>query len=146
MSTKELNPIVDEFSGKLGELSIEDLMDLTDIVNAEKQRRRVDTIKETLARMKLMNISPEDLLEEAGSGGRQGVKATQSQGQAGEKQKVPPKYRNPNDASKVWTGRGNPPGWVRDLDNQGIARDTYLINSQPEGEEAASGGESGQND
>ncbi len=142
MSTKELNPIVSEFSEQIGELSIEDLMDLTDIVNAEKQRRRLDTIKETLARMKLMNISPEDLLEEAGFSGRQGAKASQSQ--ASEKAKVPPKYRNPNKADQVWTGRGNPPSWVRDLDGLGVGRDTYLINHEQEGQQEGTNGEKGE--
>lgn len=33
---------------------------------------------------------------------------------AGKKAAVPPKYRNPDDASQTWSGRGRQPGWYKD--------------------------------
>ena len=32
---------------------------------------------------------------------------------------VPIKYRDPSDASRVWTGRGRSPGWVKELEQAG---------------------------
>lgn len=29
-------------------------------------------------------------------------------------QKNPPKYRNPNDATQTWTGRGRQPAWIKE--------------------------------
>ena len=36
--------------------------------------------------------------------------------------KVEPKYRNPDDASQTWTGRGKPPAWIANED-----REKFLI-------------------
>ena len=35
--------------------------------------------------------------------------------------KVAVKYRNPVDANQVWTGRGRPPNWIKELLAQGKA-------------------------
>ncbi len=43
--------------------------------------------------------------------------------------KVAPKYRNPADSNKTWTGRGRPPLWVVDLQNSG-SLDSALIRSE----------------
>ena len=40
--------------------------------------------------------------------------------------KVAPKYRNPNDATQTWTGRGKSPVWVQTLKDAGIL-ETALI-------------------
>ena len=32
---------------------------------------------------------------------------------------VPPKYRNPNDPSQTWSGRGRRPGWFREARDKG---------------------------
>lgn len=37
--------------------------------------------------------------------------------------KVAPKYRNPNDPSQTWTGRGKPPLWIKDAED----RTAFLI-------------------
>jgi len=40
---------------------------------------------------------------------------------------VPPKYRNPNDPSQTWTGRGRRPRWVEEfLDNDGDMADLEI--------------------
>lgn len=43
------------------------------------------------------------------------------------RKKVAPKYRNPNDNSQTWTGRGVPPKWVQALTNAGHDRSEFLI-------------------
>ena len=40
---------------------------------------------------------------------------------------VQPKYRNPNDANQVWTGRGRKPRWVEDCLNNGMDLADILI-------------------
>ena len=40
---------------------------------------------------------------------------------------VQPKYRNPNDATQVWTGRGRRPHWVEDCLNDGMDLTDILI-------------------
>ena len=46
---------------------------------------------------------------------------------AKEKKTVPPKYRNPADATQTWTGRGRKPGWVVEALNSGGNLDDFLI-------------------
>ena len=41
--------------------------------------------------------------------------------------KVPPKYRNPDDASLTWTGRGVMPRWMRALTESGRDKSEFLI-------------------
>ena len=40
---------------------------------------------------------------------------------------VPPKYRNPNDPSQTWAGRGLQPHWLRDALKSGKKLDSFLI-------------------
>ena len=49
-------------------------------------------------------------------------------GGTGRSRKVnPPKYRNPEDASQTWSGRGRQPDWFKDLVAGGTAPETLLI-------------------
>lgn len=41
--------------------------------------------------------------------------------------KVAPKYRNPDDASLTWTGRGVMPRWMRALTESGRDKSEFLI-------------------
>lgn len=41
--------------------------------------------------------------------------------------KVPPKYRNPDNAEEVWTGRGRSPAWFNAQIESGKTRDDLLI-------------------
>ena len=45
----------------------------------------------------------------------------------GTKGKVAPKYRNPDDASDTWTGRGRMPLWMKGLTDKGAKREKFLI-------------------
>jgi len=40
---------------------------------------------------------------------------------------VPAKYRNPNDSTKTWTGRGMTPKWLQALIAEGRNKDEFLI-------------------
>ncbi len=41
--------------------------------------------------------------------------------------KVPPKYQDPNDPSRQWTGRGMQPAWIRELIAQGCSLEDLAI-------------------
>ncbi len=43
--------------------------------------------------------------------------------------KVPPKYQDPHDPSRQWSGRGMQPAWVRDLIAQGFSLEDLVITS-----------------
>ncbi|MEM6741917.1 MAG: H-NS histone family protein [Pseudomonadota bacterium] len=39
----------------------------------------------------------------------------------------PPKYRNPEDASQTWSGRGRRPQWVKDAEAKGSTLESLAI-------------------
>jgi DNA-binding protein H-NS len=41
---------------------------------------------------------------------------------------LPPKYKSPD--GKSWSGRGTPPSWTRDLEEDGKDREEYLIKEE----------------
>ncbi|MBJ3763938.1 H-NS histone family protein [Maribius pontilimi] len=41
--------------------------------------------------------------------------------------KSPPKYRNPDDPRKTWTGRGRQPAWIKDALASGKSLEDFLI-------------------
>jgi DNA-binding protein H-NS len=56
------------------------------------------------------------------------VKISETENKAVKKgKKVPAKYRNPDDASITWTGRGVAPKWMQALNNAGRDKSEFLI-------------------
>lgn len=101
-------------------LSVNQLDDL--IAQAQQEITR----KKSLARKSLMadmeklardaGVSLSELFPESGNSKPAKVKST-----------VAPKYRNPNDASQTWTGRGRQPLWIAALLAEGKRLDDLLI-------------------
>lgn len=57
-----------------------------------------------------------------------GFSLSELTGQSGRKAKVnPPKYRNPEDPTQTWSGRGRQPAWIKDALARGEDLDTFLI-------------------
>lgn len=52
---------------------------------------------------------------------------SQSYAQKAKAKSVPPKYRNPNDGSQTWTGRGIAPKWMQELNKSGRDKSEFLI-------------------
>ena len=48
-------------------------------------------------------------------------------GATGSKGKVAPKYRNPQNTTETWTGRGRMPLWIKVLTEKGAKREKFLI-------------------
>lgn len=77
-----------------------------------------------------MGIDADRLLEKISNkvnrrNGKSQAKATKGSVKTGAVN--PPKYRNPNDSSQTWTGKGRKPAWVVDSLNNGKALDELLI-------------------
>lgn len=57
-----------------------------------------------------------------------GFSLSELTGQSGRKAKVnPPKFRNSEDATQTWSGRGRQPGWIKDALARGESLDQFLI-------------------
>ena len=48
-----------------------------------------------------------------------------SKGRRTQRKQLPPKYISPD--GKTWSGKGNPPRWMRELEDAGHERDEFLI-------------------
>ncbi len=57
-----------------------------------------------------------------------GFSLSELTGQGGRKAKVnPPKYRNTEDPTQTWSGRGRQPAWIKDALGRGETLDQFLI-------------------
>jgi len=102
----------------LNQLSENDLKNM--IADAEKALRakKDSKRKEVIAQIRHLAASIDATVE---------IKDGRRTGRSG--MKVPPKYQDPNDPSKQWTGRGMQPAWVRDLIAQGYSLQDLAIKS-----------------
>jgi DNA-binding protein H-NS len=93
----------------LSKLNLAELKDLQAQVGVELKNREKSEVEKARndieAIAKSLGISLKDLLVASGTKG----KVTKPSG------KVAAQYRNPQDASQEWTGRGRQPGWVKEL-------------------------------
>jgi DNA-binding protein H-NS len=96
----------------LSNLSSAELRQLQEqIKQALKQRESQDLAK---AREEILAIARSvgvPLMELVGSIGSTGNPASRARAKTGP---VAPRYRNPADASQLWTGRGRQPKWVKE--------------------------------
>jgi len=102
----------------LNELSENDLKNM--IADAEKALRakKESKRKEVVAQIRQLAASIDATVEI-----KDGRRTTRSG------MKVLPKYQDPNDPSKQWTGRGMQPAWVRNLIAQGYSLQDIAIKS-----------------
>ena len=68
------------------------------------------------------------LVELEAKAAEMGFSLSELTGQSGRKAKVnPPKYRNPEDATQTWSGRGRHPAWIKHALARGESLDQFLI-------------------
>ena len=100
----------------LSELSFAELQDLhTKIATAIEQQQaaeKAEAKKQILELVKLHGLSLDDVLSKATASVRKPVEA---------------KYKNPNDESLTWTGRGRKPVWVQALLDEGFSLEDLAI-------------------
>ncbi|MFO1424412.1 MAG: H-NS histone family protein [Candidatus Competibacteraceae bacterium] len=84
-------------------LSIEQLKALIEKAQHSIQQKKageIEAIREQMVEMaKRVDMAPEEVLNYSSRKRRPGK----------------PKYRNPNDPEKTWTGRGKPPRWLKEM-------------------------------
>ncbi|MDP5238081.1 H-NS histone family protein [Uliginosibacterium sp. 31-16] len=116
---------------QLNKASDKDLDQAVVAIKAEITKRASNSKEKALKELKAVaakhGMSLDTLL-----GGKPGkaaaAKAPRAKKVAGKvKGKVAPKYRNPADASQVWTGRGRQPLWVGAALSAGQSLDSLLI-------------------
>ena len=90
--------------------SFTELQELLRAVDAEISRReteeKANAKKQILELAKSYGLSLDDVLSKATAAARKPVEA---------------KYKNPNDESQTWTGRGRKPVWVQALLDEGFS-------------------------
>lgn len=102
----------------LESLPFDELLSLRDQLDRLiKQRISAEErdLEERLARLKMLKLSPASFSEEqqgpSGSGSR----------------KLPIRYRNPDDPSQVWAGRGLQPRWLKQALKSGKKLADFLV-------------------
>jgi DNA-binding protein H-NS len=106
LSPKELQSLIANASAQMQEAKSSQIQDI---------RKKIDTLLSN-AGLDLADVYPT-------RGGRAG-----KSGKTGKRGPVPPKYRNPEDPSQTWTGRGKRPLWfVAALKKRGVTEESLLI-------------------
>ncbi len=100
-------------------LSTEEINALLEKLKSEKEGRKEGERKELIEEIKRKAAALDIPLEEIADELTKGSKRKSS--------KIAPKYRNPNDSSVTWTGRGRAPKWMQDLINQGRDKEEFSI-------------------
>jgi DNA-binding protein H-NS len=99
-------------SSNLGTMSVDALLELRDKIGAVLSQRGTE-LRRQLQRLDVV-------------GGRSASKST-GKGRARNGGKLPPKYRDPDDRSNVWAGRGALPRWMEAKIKAGAKREDFLI-------------------
>jgi DNA-binding protein H-NS len=105
----------------LSNLSLGDLRNLQEQIKQEMKKREVQEVQK--AREQIMAIAQsvgvplKDLISASGRGGKSGANAGT----------VAVRYRNPDNASQQWTGRGRQPKWVKEWVEGGKSLDKLRV-------------------
>jgi DNA-binding protein H-NS len=105
----------------LSNMSLGDLRNLQEQIKKEMKTREHQEVQKAreqiLAIAQSVGMSPKDLISTAG----RGAKATANPGS------VAVRFRNPDDASQQWTGRGRQPKWVKEWVEGGKSLDKLRV-------------------
>ena len=98
---------------RLASMGVDELFELRQEISGVLSQRGAE-LKEQLHRLENGRWSS--------TPGRAAYKRRSSKGM-----KLPPKYRDPNDPSLVWAGRGAQPRWMREFIKAGAKQEDFLI-------------------
>jgi DNA-binding protein H-NS len=100
----------------LSHLTVSQLLILQEHLPKELEKRRKAQVAEALRQIETIarNI---------------GVPVGELMGQpvSGKKGQHPPRYADPHDAQRTWSGMGRKPAWIAELENQGFTLDQMKI-------------------
>lgn len=103
-------------------MSLDELVELRN----EIDRLIAEKIEQEQVRLQKRMDALRDYQPQRGrSSGRRSSSITLRRGQSLKGRKVPIKYRGPT--GETWTGRGNAPRWLSDLEAKGKKRESYLV-------------------
>jgi DNA-binding protein H-NS len=98
-------------------MSVAELQEMRKEIDEQIARKKVEEREEVLAEMKAM----------AAKRGFEFSELVSGKSKAKAKDKLPPKYRNPKDASQTWSGRGRKPNWIQDAMKKGAKIEDFAI-------------------
>jgi DNA-binding protein H-NS len=108
----------------LSNLSLGDLRNLQEQVKQEMKKREQQEVQKAreqiIAIAQSVGVPLKDLISASGRGAK-GAQAGASTGT------VAVRYRNPNNATQQWTGRGRQPKWVKEWVEGGKSLDTLRV-------------------
>jgi DNA-binding protein H-NS len=116
---------------ELEHMSDAELRDLIEQARGMLQRRIQERLDEfrMLAREAGFEISVSKIGDGEGRRGRR-RRSAEAGGEGGDQRSaVAPKYRNPDNASETWSGRGRKPKWLEEKIAGGKSVDDFLIGS-----------------
>jgi DNA-binding protein H-NS len=106
----------------LSNLSLGDLRNLQEQIKQEMKKREVQEVQKAreqiLAIAQSVGMPLKDLISASGRGGKSAGANTGS---------VAVRYRNPDNASQQWTGRGRQPKWVKEWVEGGKSLDKLRV-------------------
>lgn len=101
----------------LSNMSVGDLRNLQEQIKQEMKKREQQEVQKAreqiLAIAQSVGVPLKDLIATGGRGGKGGSVAV--------------RYRNPDDASQQWTGRGRQPKWVKEWVEGGKSLDKLRV-------------------
>ncbi len=116
----------------LKSLSVQELKSLQNKVEREiagrDKRLRKDALSAVKDKAKQLGYSLDDLVGAKGAAPSVST-SSKAKPKAKTKTRAPaaPKYRNNQDPSQTWSGRGRPPSWIKDAQNNGVDIETMRI-------------------
>ncbi len=116
----------------LANLTIPELKRLQKRVDSEIKKRDESAKRDLLKKMQKLaaehGLSIDDVVgQPAAAPSPRKPRAKAATKPKGKKSVVAPKYRNPDDASMTWTGRGRKPLWVQKCLDEGKSLESLLI-------------------
>ncbi|MCB1957291.1 MAG: H-NS histone family protein [Rhodocyclaceae bacterium] len=117
---------------EIAKLSIPELKKLQKRVDAEIKKRDDTAKRDLLKKMQKLaaehGMSIDDVVGKTPTAPIERKPRTKAAAKPkGKKSVVAPKYRNPDDATMTWTGRGRKPLWVQKCLDEGKTLDNLLI-------------------
>lgn len=110
-------------STDLSHLSVAELERVISQAKSLVETKQVDAIKEGYAQIEKIARDLNMTLEELIAAGREKGARTKS----ASRKPVEARYRNPQNTSETWTGRGKPPRWLAAKMATGAKKEDFLI-------------------
>ena len=116
----------------LDDYSVAELEKLIKQAERKLEKKRMEAVKSAQAEInkiaKDLGVSVDDLLEEGKARKKTTARKTATRKKkAAVRKPAKIKYRNPQDASQTWTGRGKRPVWLREALENGAKLEDYEV-------------------